>query len=166
MGGGQNRQGFVRFKCRKIKPKVPESVLYLVCCFLVLCIYETTWQYNRVKKTVLLDALKTAEVTEEEKKYWVLSFGKAVRALRLAQGLSQEEFALATGLSRPHMSQIEGGSVAPGVNTLVSLCEGLCLPATNLMTEWAKSYLKGKPRHARKQIPAAFMAKRPPAAAG
>lgn len=95
-----------------------------------------------------------------------LSLGIAVCRLRKARDFSQEAFALATGLSRSHMSKIENGLIAVRVDTLLTLCETLLLPITDLAHEWTKSYLKGRPRHARKHpafMRAAPVVSRPPA---
>jgi transcriptional regulator with XRE-family HTH domain len=96
----------------------------------------------------------------------LLSLGIAVCRLRKAREYSQEGFALATGLSRSHMSKIENGLIAVRVDTLLTLCETLLLPITDLAHEWTKSYLKLRPRHARKHpafMRAAPVVSRPPA---
>lgn len=47
--------------------------------------------------------------------------GMNVRVLRIERGRSQESIALATGMARSHISQLERGAVAPSIHTLLSL---------------------------------------------
>lgn len=48
-------------------------------------------------------------------------FGRAVAAIRRAHGLTQEEFAARTGLSRTYLSQIEAGRSTPLLEHILDL---------------------------------------------
>jgi transcriptional regulator with XRE-family HTH domain len=51
--------------------------------------------------------------------------GRRIRALRLAKGLSQEQVAQAADISRPHMTNLEGGVRSIPVHTLYDVCMAL-----------------------------------------
>jgi transcriptional regulator with XRE-family HTH domain len=70
---------------------------------------------------------------------WVVRLGANIRAARRAQGLTQEELALAIGTSISHIGRIERGERPPSMRTLVRLAvalhtvpeklvEGICQP--------------------------------------
>lgn len=52
-------------------------------------------------------------------------FGQVVRECREARGLSQEALADIAGLSRGYLSDVERGEVAPSLETLQKLADGL-----------------------------------------
>lgn len=58
--------------------------------------------------------------------------GAKLRATRLAQGLTMEQLAAATGLSKGFISKIEHDDTSPSVATLVAVCEALSLPVGSL----------------------------------
>ena len=64
-----------------------------------------------------------------------LRLGRAVRRLRLAQGYSQERFALDANVNRSYMGQIERGEVNISLTNLERLAEGLGITMGELMTE-------------------------------
>lgn len=53
------------------------------------------------------------------------SFGRHVRSLRRARGLTQEELAERCGLSPDTIRRLEHGSFSPSLDTLRKLCAGL-----------------------------------------
>lgn len=54
-----------------------------------------------------------------------MNIGESIRMLRKAAGMSQQELADKVGLSRPAISQIEGGKNHPTERTLDAICETL-----------------------------------------
>ncbi|MGH6978625.1 MAG: helix-turn-helix domain-containing protein [Brevundimonas sp.] len=59
----------------------------------------------------------------------LLAFGQAVRQLRLARDLSQEELAHRSGLHRNYIGGIERGERNVGVKAVFALARGLgCAP--------------------------------------
>lgn len=59
-----------------------------------------------------------------------MNLGKAIRKLRKEQGLSQEELALASGITQAALSQIEVNSKRPGTKTLEKLSKSLHVPVS------------------------------------
>lgn len=55
----------------------------------------------------------------------LLALGAAIRALRLEQGVSQEELAHRSAIERSYMSSIERGVQNPGVMALLRIARGL-----------------------------------------
>lgn len=53
------------------------------------------------------------------------SFGAAVRAARMAKGISQEELALRSGIDRSYLGAIERGDQNPGLLHLVRIVAAL-----------------------------------------
>jgi transcriptional regulator with XRE-family HTH domain len=60
------------------------------------------------------------------------AFGAAIRALRHQAGLTQEQVALAAGLDRPFLVQIEGGKRSILVERLPDLAEALGVDVAEL----------------------------------
>ena len=60
------------------------------------------------------------------------SFGKHVRSLRKARGLTQEVIAERSGLSADTIRRLEHGSFSPSLDTLSKLCAGLDLRLSTL----------------------------------
>jgi transcriptional regulator with XRE-family HTH domain len=60
------------------------------------------------------------------------TFGKHVRSLRRARGQTQEQLAVASGLSADTIRRLEHGSFSPSLTTLVKLCTGLGLRLSTL----------------------------------
>ena len=53
------------------------------------------------------------------------NFGKRVRELRLARGLSQEELAFRTGVHRTYLGGIERGERNPALKNIAAIAEAL-----------------------------------------
>ncbi|MCH1639865.1 helix-turn-helix domain-containing protein [Paenibacillus timonensis] len=51
--------------------------------------------------------------------------GKTIKALRIKQGLSQEDLAHECGVDRSYISMIEVGRNEPSVTKIFELCKGL-----------------------------------------
>ena len=68
----------------------------------------------------------------KERKYAV-AIGAALRHLREAQGISQEELGFRFGLHRTYVSLLERGRRIPSVPTLLSLAEFLGASPVELM---------------------------------
>ena len=66
---------------------------------------------------------------------FVIDFGRRVRALREARGLSQEALADAAGLHRTHISLIERGQRSVRLETVVKLAIALREQPRGLMPE-------------------------------
>lgn len=60
------------------------------------------------------------------------AFGKHVRSLRRARGLTQEVLAERSGLSADTIRRLEHGSFSPSLETLRKLCAGLDLRLSTL----------------------------------
>lgn len=65
------------------------------------------------------------------------AFGGAVRAARVADGVSQEELALRSGIDRSYLGAIERGDQNPGLLHLVRIAEALGTTVAALMKEAA-----------------------------
>lgn len=61
-----------------------------------------------------------------------IRIGAKLRATRLAQGLTLEQLAEASGVTRGFLSRIERDTTSPSVATLVQICQALSLPVGNL----------------------------------
>lgn len=61
-----------------------------------------------------------------------ISIGPRLRSTRLAQGLTIEQLAEATGLTKGFISRVERDETSPSVATLVTLCQVLSLPIGTL----------------------------------
>ena len=59
-------------------------------------------------------------------------FGKRLRALRQATGLTQEEFADHCGFARTYMSRLETGGANPSLDALETLATALKLRLSEL----------------------------------
>ena len=64
-----------------------------------------------------------------------LPFGAALRRLRLAAGLSQEQLGLESGVQRNFISLIETGQNQPTIGTITKLARALNLKASQLVAE-------------------------------
>jgi len=60
------------------------------------------------------------------------AFGARVKALRKAQGLTQEALAERSGLSARYVSRVELGNVNLGLTAILQIAEGLGLKAKSL----------------------------------
>ena len=62
----------------------------------------------------------------------LLALGTAIRTLRKAHGISQEELAHRSHIDRSYMSSIERGMQNPGVMTVVQIAAGIGVSVTEL----------------------------------
>lgn len=51
--------------------------------------------------------------------------GARIKELRLSQGLTQQQLADLSGLSKPNISNIEAGKYSVGIDVLYRVCEAL-----------------------------------------
>lgn len=63
-------------------------------------------------------------------------FGRHVRSLRRARGLTQEQVADRSGLSADTIRRLEHGTFSPSLETLRKLCEGLDLLLSTLFASF------------------------------
>jgi transcriptional regulator with XRE-family HTH domain len=73
-----------------------------------------------------------------EKRALAERFGALVRRLRLERGFSQEAYAQACGLERPHVGKIERGEINVTVATTLKLVHGLGLTLSVFFAELEK----------------------------
>lgn len=66
------------------------------------------------------------------RRFDVHMFGRNVRALRKARGLSQEGFAHVVGLDRTYVGGIERGERNPGLKAIIQLAEALDVEVAEL----------------------------------
>lgn len=64
-----------------------------------------------------------------------LPFGAALRRVRLAAGMSQEQLALEASVQRNFISLIETGQNQPTIGTIVKLARALGMKASELVAE-------------------------------
>lgn len=64
-----------------------------------------------------------------------LPFGTALRRVRLASGMSQEQLGLESGVQRNYISLIETGQNQPTIGTIVKLARALGMKASELVAE-------------------------------
>lgn len=69
---------------------------------------------------------------------YIKAFGEAVRKKRLAMGMSQEEFAEASGLHRTFIGHIENAKRKVTIDTLVNVAKGLKIKPSKLLAEAEK----------------------------
>jgi transcriptional regulator with XRE-family HTH domain len=63
------------------------------------------------------------------------TFGRSVRSLRKRRGLSQEDLAEKSGISRNYVSDIERGVRNPGLLVMVALAKALRVSLRELVEE-------------------------------
>lgn len=68
-----------------------------------------------------------------------LPFGAALRRLRLAAGMTQEQLALESGVQRNFISLIETGQNQPTIGTIARLARALGMKASQLVAEAERS---------------------------
>jgi len=78
------------------------------------------------------------------------AFGKAIRTLRKAQGLTQELLAEKADLHVNNISFVERGLSAPTLDTICALADALGMKVSELAVEMEK-YAKRGPKPARDQ---------------
>ena len=81
-----------------------------------------------------------------------LPFGAALRRLRLAAGMTQEQLGLEAGVQRNFISLIELGQNQPTIGTILKLARALGLKASELVAE-AESAGHAGPRSRRRTGP-------------
>lgn len=64
----------------------------------------------------------------------LVALGEAIRALRKARGISQEELAHRSQVDRAYMSSIERGTQNPGIMTIIRIAEGMGASAAEIFT--------------------------------
>jgi transcriptional regulator with XRE-family HTH domain len=62
-----------------------------------------------------------------------LAFARTLKKLRLAKGLSQEDFGSEAGLHRTYVSQLERGLKSPSLKTLCKVSEVLGIQMSELL---------------------------------
>jgi transcriptional regulator with XRE-family HTH domain len=67
-----------------------------------------------------------------------LPFGAALRRVRLAAGMSQEQLGLEAGVQRNFISLIENGHNQPTISTIAKLARALGMKASQLVAEAEK----------------------------
>lgn len=68
-------------------------------------------------------------------RHFELPFGIALRRVRLAAGLSQEQLGLEADVQRNFISLIETGQNQPTINTIAKLARALGMKASELVAE-------------------------------
>ena len=71
-------------------------------------------------------------------------FGQRVREVRLANGISQEDFASKCGFARSYMSRIERGVANPSLVAVETVADGLGVPVTELFQVSGINPVKGQ----------------------
>jgi len=66
------------------------------------------------------------------------AFGRAIRELRLAQGISQEELGYRSGLDRTYVGGIERGERNPTLGSILRLAAGLALPVSTIVDRFER----------------------------
>ena len=61
-------------------------------------------------------------------------FGKTVASLRKQRGISQEDLAFRSGISRSYMGVIERGEKSPSVDTIARVARGLGMSLAELFS--------------------------------
>ncbi|WP_368086508.1 helix-turn-helix domain-containing protein [Variovorax sp. OV329] len=65
----------------------------------------------------------------------LIALGEAIRSMRSARRISQEELAHRSGIDRSFMSSIERGTQNPGVMTLVQIARGIGVALSEVLSE-------------------------------
>lgn len=64
-----------------------------------------------------------------------ISFGKKIKKMRLAQGLSQEKFALKIGMDRSYYASIEGGKRNVALRNIGKIAKGFNVTLSELFED-------------------------------
>ncbi len=79
-----------------------------------------------------------------------VAFGRALRRLRLAAGITQEQLGLESGVQRNFVSLIETGQNQPTITTIFKLARALGIKPSELVEEAEREvFTKQKARRAR-----------------
>jgi transcriptional regulator with XRE-family HTH domain len=73
-----------------------------------------------------------------DKKLPTVVFGEVLRALRVKQGITQDQLAERVETERSHISAIERAEKGPALATIFSLAEGLGMSASELIGQVEK----------------------------
>ncbi|MFB8369630.1 helix-turn-helix domain-containing protein [Pseudarthrobacter sp. NPDC055928] len=71
-----------------------------------------------------------------------LKIGARLRAARKGSGLTLEQLAQATNLSRAFLSRVENDTALPRLPTLIAICKALALPVGSLFTAAEESLVR------------------------
>lgn len=71
--------------------------------------------------------------------------GKELKSIRQSRGLTLDETAELTGVSKPMLGQIERGRSSPTINTLWKIATGLKIPLSSLMREQESGFASARP---------------------
>jgi transcriptional regulator with XRE-family HTH domain len=74
-----------------------------------------------------------------------LPFGAALRRVRLAAGMTQEQLALEAGVQRNFISLIETGQNQPTITTIAKLARALGMRASELVAEAERNESRRRP---------------------
>lgn len=65
----------------------------------------------------------------------LVTLGEAIRSMRKARGISQEELAHRSQVDRAYMSSIERGIQNPGVMTIIRIAKGMDISVAEIFAE-------------------------------
>lgn len=74
------------------------------------------------------------------------AFGQAIRELREERGISQEAFALKSGIDRSHYGGMERGERNPSLTSIIKIADALDVPPSEIHTR-AEHIEAAKARH-------------------
>ena len=74
-----------------------------------------------------------------------ITVGKELKSIRQQRGLTLDEAAVLTGVSKPMLGQIERGQSSPTINTLWKIATGLKLPLSALLREQEGGFSAARP---------------------
>jgi transcriptional regulator with XRE-family HTH domain len=76
-------------------------------------------------------------------------FGRTLRSLRQAAGLTQEEVAHRADIHVTYLSQIEGGKRNPGLENIIYLAKAIGVTPAEFFTAFSKTYVNNLPEKRR-----------------
>jgi transcriptional regulator with XRE-family HTH domain len=71
-------------------------------------------------------------------------FGDEIRTARLKAGMTQEQLAFKTRLTREYVSLLELGKRMPTIPVFIRLCKALGIPAAKLIAKLENSQMEGE----------------------
>lgn len=74
-----------------------------------------------------------------------LTVGRELKSVRQSRGLTLDELAALTGVSKPMLGQIERGQSSPTINTLWKIATGLKAPLSSLLRERGGGFVTVSP---------------------
>ena len=120
----------------KQPPPPPPDVFVQVVMSVLLSstthLYYSLWYYSLYRNSIALrmqrkSTRRTASTTTEDR------FGRVLREVRKAQGLSQEELAHRSGYHPTYIGQLERGKKSPSLRTIESLATVLKTSGSELL---------------------------------